>query len=44
MNSDSCYERLRYNGLSGYGTLREIEDSCTRGSGRKVALKIRTTF
>ena len=44
LNSDSCYERLRYNGLSGYGTLREIEDSCTRGSGRKVALKIRTTF
>lgn len=44
LNSDSCYERLRFNGLSGYGSLKEIEDSCTSGSGRKVALKIRTTF
>lgn len=44
LGSESCRERLRFDGLSGNGILNEIENSCTTGSGQKVALKIRTTF
>lgn len=44
LGSEFCRERLRFDGLSGNGVLKEIEDSCTTGSGQKVSLKIRTTF
>ena len=44
LKSEFCRDRLRFNGLVGLGSLREIEDSCSAGGGQKIALKIRTTF
>ncbi|MGM0634363.1 MAG: TonB-dependent receptor plug domain-containing protein [Pseudomonadota bacterium] len=43
LNDARCRERLRFNGSSATGNVREIEDSCTR-NGAKVAFKVRTTF
>ena len=44
LKSEFCRDRLRFDGLVGLGSLREIEDSCSSGGGQKIALKIRTTF
>ncbi|MEY3666793.1 MAG: hypothetical protein RL572_333, partial [Pseudomonadota bacterium] len=44
LKSEFCRDRLRFDGLVGLGTLREIEDSCSAGGGQKIALKIHTTF
>jgi outer membrane receptor for ferrienterochelin and colicin len=41
--SENCRERIRYQGTSASGNIRQIDNSCF-GSGRKVALKVRTTF
>jgi outer membrane receptor for ferrienterochelin and colicin len=41
--SENCRQRVRYNGTSASGSIRQLENSCF-GSGRKVALKVRTTF
>lgn len=43
LNEENCRNRLRYNGTSASGDIREIEDACW-GEGRKLALKVRTTF
>ena len=43
LSEESCRDRVRYNGLTSGGQIRELENSCW-GSGRKVALKVRTTF
>ncbi len=43
LNSESCRERRRFTGTTMEGNLREIEHSCAT-SGRKLALKVRTTF
>lgn len=41
--SENCRDRVRYHGTSASGNIRQIENNCY-GSGRKVALKVRTTF
>ncbi|ALO46732.1 TonB-dependent receptor plug domain-containing protein [Pseudohongiella spirulinae] len=43
MSEEACRNRIRYDGTTASGTIRELEDTCW-GSGRKVALKVRTTF
>lgn len=43
LSEQSCRERVRYDGLTSGGQISELENSCW-GSGRKVALKVRTTF
>jgi outer membrane receptor protein involved in Fe transport len=43
LEAENCRERIRYHGTSASGNIRQIENSCF-GSGRKVALKVRTTF
>lgn len=43
LNEENCRNRLRYNGTSASGNIREVEDSCW-GSGRTMAFKVRTTF
>lgn len=43
LGEEYCRNRVRYNGTSASGSIREIEDSCW-GSGQKLALKVRTTF
>ena len=44
LGSDGCRERLRFSGLSGSSSLTEVEDSCFDGGGRKLQLKMKTTF
>lgn len=43
LDGERCWERTRYVGATADGILEEIEDYCYAG-GRKVALKIKTTF
>lgn len=43
MSEESCRNRIRYDGTTASGSISELEDACW-GSGRKVALKVRTTF
>ncbi len=43
LGSESCRERVRYNGLAAAGDISEIENSCW-GSGQKLALKVRKNF
>jgi len=43
LDSESCRERVRYNGLAASGDISEVENSCW-GSGQKLALKVRKTF
>lgn len=43
LNEENCRNRIRYNGSSASGNIRELEDACW-GGGQTVALKIRTTF
>ena len=43
LDGERCWERTRYVGATADGILEEIENYCYAG-GRKVALKIKTTF
>lgn len=43
LNDSSCRERLRFDGSTAHGSLRELENSCSR-NGTKVAFRVRTTF
>ncbi|MDX1491811.1 MAG: TonB-dependent receptor plug domain-containing protein [Pseudohongiellaceae bacterium] len=41
---ENCRERMRFDGLVALGNINEIEDSCFDGGGRKLKLKLKTTF
>ena len=41
--SEYCRTRTRFLGATADGIVEEVEDFCS-GNGRKIALKIRTTF
>lgn len=43
LDTESCRNRVRYNGSAAAGDVSEIENSCW-GNGQKVALKVRKTF
>lgn len=43
LEGENCRHRVRYNGLAASGNISEIQNACY-GSGRKLALKVRTTF
>lgn len=43
LDNGRCLQRTRYDGFTAGGNIEEIENSCV-GTGRKVGLKIRTTF
>ncbi|TFH70808.1 hypothetical protein E3V39_14750 [Gammaproteobacteria bacterium LSUCC0112] len=43
LGEENCRNRVRYNGSSASGNIREIEDACW-GGGQTLALKVRTTF
>jgi hypothetical protein len=43
LNDAYCRERLRFDGSTAQGSLRELENSCSR-NGTKVAFRVRTTF
>ncbi|MDP3516339.1 MAG: TonB-dependent receptor plug domain-containing protein [Pseudohongiella sp.] len=43
LGEENCRNRVRYNGSSASGNIREVEDACW-GGGQTLALKVRTTF
>lgn len=43
LGEENCRNRVRYNGSSATGNVRELEDVCW-GGGQTLALRIRTTF
>lgn len=43
LDGQRCLERIRYDGFTADSVVEEVENSCV-GPGRKMALKIRTTF